>query len=294
MQARDRTLDELKAWCSEVKVLSERHVNDGLSFARVIVAKLSDEHAIACTPHAAERERNTLLLALDTAYCLWLDDYFEEKPHKASSLLEWAALPFPIAPPDDLPARALAHLCDRFRQEAASEQSYTTWADTLRNMLRALHKDALISAEPHLYSYTEYLENGERSSTIPHVFATISLIFGIDTRSRMADDRSSAMLRHLSLTIRLMNDLMSLDRERADGEHSNAVILMETFMPTLNAIEFVAAQRRAHELLLEQYLDDLGEGDPFVHIARTLTFAAEQFHSDPRERYSERIPPTYS
>src|SRR5262249_48904475 len=105
------------------------------------------------------------------------------------------------------------------------------WLETAARTVEAWQRGDMLSRGECDMSYSEYVENGGHSPAVPHITATAALLHGFDVASRLEDAVVARLVRNLSIAARLHNDLVSVEKERAEGCRANAVVLLERFRP---------------------------------------------------------------
>jgi hypothetical protein len=293
MELNKTVLEDVIAWGRDLRGFTEKHAIDGLTLVQGFAEGVLDERGCRVEGVGARGDRSLFLLAVDMACLIWLDDCFDARPSGADKLVDWEALARSAdARPTTPEAYGFFKLRSCFAEEARDPAAYELWLRTAVDVFLASHEDELLSRGERSWSYTEFLHNGENSIAVSHVVATISLVYGFDMPERMKDARFLRVLRDLSLAMRLQNDLASVEKERVEGNRSNAVLFIEKFMPREQAWSFVAEQREGYERLLFQELAAFGEGDPFHRVAEIMLASTERFYVVPRDRYLGRSNPT--
>jgi hypothetical protein len=290
MNLNERVLSKMRAWGGELEGFTEQHAISGLSFAQCIASGVLDPSGIYVEGVGSGDDRSLFLLAIDTACCaLWIDDRFDVPLNNSRRDVDLEALlRSSTAPATTVEGRGFYLLRTGFEKESDSA-SYRLWLDTALDTFRAFHENALWSCSAGPESYAEYLQNGEHSIVAIHSMASISLVNGFDLPARMGDLRVVRLLKNLSLTLRLENDLMSLEVERATGVRANAVLLLEQFMPHLQAVAFVKDQKEGYQRLLARDFKALGANDPLVRSARAIWASTASFYAASRSRYSKAL-----
>jgi hypothetical protein len=284
MQLNEAVFRELRAWGRGLPGFTERLARDMLALSQLITAALEEEEVISAARPRGEREHDLLLFTLDVACIVWLDDRFDAAAGVEGTTLDPGSLLEDrlAASPEAL---AFSVLRARFAREAPDEASYRLWLDTFLETVAAYHEVALIQNGKQPWSYAEHLHNGEVSVTVPHLFATLSLIHGLDLPARRHRPPVPRLLRHLCRTMRLQNDQASADKEREEEVRANAVLLMEEIMPRVRARSFVRAEEEGYRRLLGRDLDELGQADPLGRTARALLAGTQRWYAVARERY---------
>jgi hypothetical protein len=279
---RESVLSELNAWGRDLEGFTEKHASDGLAYAESIAGGLQNVGV-----DQAPADRNVLLIAMDTACCLWIDDRFEASEAGSGAPVDLEALiRAAVKSPTTPEAHGFFLLRSRFATEAANESSYRLWLDTALDTFRSYHEDALISQREPSWSYAEYMQNGECSVVVMHIVTTVSLVYRLDMPSRMNSPQFVRLMRNLCRFARLQNDVVSLNKERAQGTRANAVLLLEESMPPKHALAFVEAEASGYERLLSLDRGALDPQDPFAQIVEVILASTRQFYVVSRDRYS--------
>lgn len=286
-------LRDVRSWGRDLDGFTNQHADNGLSYAQCVVNGVHDASGAFVEGVRPGDSRTMVLLAIDTACCaLWIDDCFDVRVDGSSRSVDLPAL---VASATERPTtregRGFHLLCARFRQEADSA-AYELWVNSALDTFRAFHESSFVSSRAEPYSYAEHLQNGEQSIAVIHSMATISLICGFDMAARLRDPRVSRMLRNLSLMLRLENDLMSAEVERANKVRANAVLLLEELLQRAQAVAFVTIQALGYRRLLERDFEELGARDPLVKSARALSAATIHFYAASRARYTPVVAPS--
>lgn len=284
-------LGKLLAWGRELYCFDDEHAFDGLILAQNHIEGVQGEHGICVEGLGVRDERTLLLLAMDATWLLWLDDFFDARLTALDEHANWRELITNAIEPSTCPEiRGFSLLRSQFAAEAEDQAAYQLWVDSAIDVFGAYHQNALLSRGKRSWSYAEYMQNGETSVGVMHYVATISLLYKFNMPPRMGDARFVRLLRNLCLAMRLQNDLISVEKERSEGDRANAVMIMEEFMPYPQALAFVAEQKKGLERLLRQDRDVLGAQDPFSRVADVLLTATEILYLDRRDRYAADAP----
>lgn len=232
------------------------------------------------------------LSALDLACVLWVDDRFDAAGEPDGEAEPWDALRAALcggsaATPG---AAGLARLAARFRAAAPHPDDHAWWTATLLDVLRASDRDRALSRGGGTFSWGEYLRNGEHSIAVAHTVAALSLAHGLGLAAESGEPRPRRALRWLCLSMRLRNDLASVERERREGNRANGVFVMERHLPPGEALAFVEAERRGYERMLAEELAGFAPGHPFPRVARVIADEVERFYAAPTSRYGGPAP----
>ena len=224
MSTPDAELNDLLAWGRGLEGFTETHARDGLVIARGYISGIPDPTGGWIAGIGAVHERCGLLLAMDLAWLLWLDDCFDLGDAAVDLDPLLAAVDGPARSRE---ARGFQHLRAQIQRATTCPRAIALWTRTAIDVFRAYHLNAEWARAPRTLSYGEYLANGEHSIATTHFVATAALVYGWDLAARLHDEGFRRCLRNLSLLTRLQNDLASAERERADRTPANAVLLLE-------------------------------------------------------------------
>jgi hypothetical protein len=281
-------LAEIMAWGSKLPGFAQSHARQGIRVARCIVEGIEDRDGNAHPGIGAPSPHTLHDLALDIAWNFWLDDCFDSHPEQSSNRM-LCLDDFESSDTDDAPLEVWSAAEVRAGMRSvvdASEAGLALWMDSVVEMTKAFQRNKRASREGEEWTFAEYLDNGERSSTVPHVLATIALLYGLDMPQRMTDPAFTRLIRHLSLEIRLENDLMSAEKELEEGDSANVTQIMNRFMPLSIVTDFIEEQRQSYERMVLDDLDALMPDDVFGRAMRLLLEAAHWFYTVEQDRYS--------
>lgn len=280
------TLNELLEWGRALEGFTRSHATDAVALVDGYIHGVEVEGR-RVNGIGAPREDAALLLSIDIAWLLWLDDCFDQKPGPP---IRWEELARSVDRPCDLvEAEGFARVRARMEEATTGEAEIRSWLESTIDVFRAYHQNELFGRGEKPFTYGEYLQNGETSIAAMQFLATISLVYGLAIGERMKDTRFRRMIRNLCLTMRLQNDLASADKERAQQYRANAVLVLEEHMPGSRATAFVLAERRGYERIMREDMDAiLAPNDPVAGVIEVLLASTELYYAIPRERYAER------
>lgn len=266
--------EQLRAWKERLPGFNESHVQFGVRLSEFIVDGLLTLDGERL--RGLGRPSSTVAhdLGLDIAWIFWLDDRFDSSPDDGPSELQQ---PVEIS--------SATRIRESLRVGPRPIAAWELWTRSVVEMTRAFRRNQRLSRTGLDWSYAEYLDNGEVSSAVPHFVATISLVYNLDMHERLTDPTFVRMLRHLSLEMRLENDLVSLSKELEEGDCANSVLLLSDELGLERARAFVEQQRSGHERMALAAMNQLGAADPLVQAARLILEGAHWFHAAERERY---------
>jgi hypothetical protein len=283
-------MENLVAWGRVLPGFNHAYAVDGITLAQCITDGVEDRKHVHIPGLGAENPNMLFELALDTAWIFWLDDRFDSHPEgSARRLSALEQFDNENAGPSSAPeVFSLSLLASTLGLKGKSDAARKLWKDTAIELFHAFRNNEMLSRSEISWSYAEYLQNGEISSAVWHFVATISLLYELDMVARMPDPRFQRLLRNLSLALRLRNDLVSITKEREEGDRANALIVVEQLLSSSQAVEFIEAQRAGHERLVLAGIADMPPDDPFARIANIMLHASHSFYVMDTERYSGR------
>jgi len=278
---------ELLTWGEKLHGFGREHVRHGVRLARCIVDGVEDQdgnfHPGIGTPHPDVFHD----LALDVAWIFWLDDCFDSNPEQSSNRMLCLA-DFDDAA-EDAPLEVWSAAAVRKGMRSVVEgraAEMILWMDSVVEMTKAFQRNKRSSRSGDQWTFAEYLDNGEQSSAVPHFLATVSMLYGLDLPQRLSDPSFTRTIRHLSLEMRLENDLVSVDKEIDEGDHANVMLIMNRFMPREAVFDFIEEQRCGFERMVIEDLDDLLPDDLLANAMRLVLEGAHWFHKIEQDRYS--------
>lgn len=280
-------MSEILAWGSKLPGFGRAHARQGIRVARCIVVGIEDRDGNFIEGIGGANPDILHDLALDIAWNFWLDDCFDSNPEQSSNRM--LCLDDFESTDTDAPLEVWSAAEVRAGMRSLKncpEPDIALWMDSVVEMTKAFQRNKRASRDGEDWTFAEYLDNGERSSTVPHVLATISLLYGLNLPQRLTDPAFTRLIRHLSLEIRLENDLMSVDKEIEEGDSANVTLIMNRFMPLSIVTEFIEEQRSSYEKLVRDDLEALMPDDLFGRAMRLLLEAAHWFYTVEQDRYS--------
>jgi hypothetical protein len=284
-------MTELLAWGDQLPGFAREHVRHGIRLARCIVEGVEDRDGNFHPGLGARHPDSFFDLALDIAWIFWLDDCFDSNPEQSSNRLLCLADFEDSA--DDAPlevwSAAAVRAGMRSIQDCPDDEAIL-WMDSVVEMTKAFQRNKRSSRSGVDWTFAEYLDNGEQSSAAPHFLATVSMLYGLDLPRRMTDPSFTRILRHLSLEMRLENDLVSCEKEMDEGDNANVILIMNRFMPRDAVFDFIEEQRSGYERMVLDDLDELTPDDPLGRVMRLVLEGAHWFHSVEQDRYSKPSP----
>lgn len=265
-------LARVMAWAAEFEDFAVHHAADGLYVAE------------ACVDPRTDSRDDVFLVALVSAFWFWFDDRSDKFLRDEHTPVDWDTL---IAygreqPPSELgdtpEVRYFQRLCDVLAPLATYPGEHLWFRIGSAKVFRAMFAEERMSRDAEARSLVECIETGAHSTTLPSILTAAYLVRRMNRPGRHDDPRVGNIERYLYLSQRLLNDLKSAEKERREGHAgrvSNSVLLLESELSRARAREFVEAQRRGYERLLQHNLDRLGPDDPF---AATITRLVRCIH----------------
>jgi hypothetical protein len=284
------TLEELVAWGSALAGFRRSYATDALTLVNGYLHGVTAADGRRVEGIGMRDERSALLLSIDLAWLLWLDDRFDGGTDQE---IHWEDLARSVKERCDLEeAKGFALVRAAMVTEAGDGADYRFWLEATIAVFRAYHLNELFSRGEKACSYAEYLQNGETSIAALQFLATLSLVYRLALSERLRDARFQRMMRNLCLAMRLQNDLASADKERDQHDHANAVLILEKALPRTKAVSFVFEERQGYERLLREDMRSLAPTDPYLRIIEILLASTELYYQIPRERYATRNVPS--
>jgi terpene synthase-like protein len=287
MKLNSIVVNEIVTWGQGLDGFERSYAVDGVTMAQGYVEGVLGDGGQAVPGIGPERgcERPMFVMALDLAWLLWLDDRFERHARSAE-LTDWRALHGATTGlPTTVEGEAFYRVRTRMAQEAPRVADYQLWLDSALSVFDAYRENQLLTRGERTWGYAEHLANGETSIALAHFLATVSLAYDYRFVDRVADSQYMRTVRSLAIATRLQNDLVSVDKERRDGERANAVLVLEELLGFEKACAFVRAERQSHERLLARDLAALPPHDPLVPLARIILAATEHYYRVAHSRY---------
>jgi hypothetical protein len=285
-------MSELLAWGAKLPGFGREHARHGIRLARCIVDGVEDRNGNFIPGIGAHHPDGLFDLALDIAWIFWLDDCFDSNPEQSSNRLLVLADFEDSA--DDAPLEVWSAAAVRAGMRSVSSKSSDAegilWMDSVVAMTKAFQRNKRSSRSGVDWTFAEYLDNGEQSSAVPHFLATVSMLYGLDLPQRMTDPSFTRIIRHLSLEMRLENDLVSCEKEMDEGDNANVTMIMMRFMPREDVFEFIEEQRSGYERMVLDDLEELMPDDRLGRVMRLVLEGAHWFHNSTQDRYSRPIP----
>lgn len=282
---------ELLSWGDRLPGFGREHARHGIRLARCIVDGVDDQAGNFHPGLGARHPEVFFDLALDIAWIFWLDDCFDSNHEQSSNRMLCLADFEDQAEDAPLEVWSAAKVRSGMRSiPAEGEAERVLWMDSVVEMTKAFQRNKRSSRSGVDWTFVEYLDNGEQSSAVPHFLATVSMLYGLDLPQRLTDPAFTRIIRHLSLEMRLENDLVSCEKEIEEGDNANVMLIMNRFMPLHAVMDFIEEQRCGYERMVLDDLDDLLPDDAFGRVMRLVLEGAHWFHKVEQDRYSKPNP----
>lgn len=222
------------------------------------------------------------LFAMAVAWTFWIDELFDAEKAPSAPLVDIEAVIRAMDGAASTPESAGFHqLTQRLHAYRSDSGGWRLWLDTAADAVRAWRVEERLSSGHTSLSYAEYTDNGFNSTAVPYIIATASLLYQLEMPRRLEEEPIRRLLRHLSISCRLHNDVFSVDKERQEGSRANAVLLLERFLPPEQARALVLDDLRGYERMLAGDVARLSAGDPFARLARVMPEAHRVLYTAP-------------
>jgi hypothetical protein len=279
-------LDELLGWGRALDGFAPEHAENALSVVQGYMDGVGGETGGWIDGIGIKDPDKLRLFAMDLTWTFWLDEFFDGRGDKAYADLDSivrAILDGPATTPE---ARGFYELRSQFGEYAQAKADYRLWQDTAVAAVTSWTLEERLTKGLVTTSYAEYLENGVNSTAVPHIVATASLLYGFKMAARLGEEPVRRLVRDLSISCRLHNDLFSAQKERDEGCMANAVLLLDRLLPGVQAHVFVADELKGYERMLGADIEALGGADPFSRLARIMPESHRVLYTASRGRYS--------
>ena len=230
-----------------------------------------------------------LLLLQDIAVFVWLDDCFAGTTARLP--VPWSSL-VPGAPGSSRETKVFDRLHAAVLARGGSPEAIELWLRTGVAFLELRERDwaQRRRGEQRQWTFLDYVAEAEVDSTIQHMLATLSLLHGLDMHARMEELVFRSYLRNIGVLARLLNDLSSVARERAEGAPRNVVLLLEGQVDGDGARAIIETRVRAHREHLARDRASLGHHDVLAHAGALMLEAVERVYTLPGVRYEPSGP----
>jgi hypothetical protein len=279
-------LEEVMRWGQALDGFNRTHASNALTIVQGYVNGVEGEDGRFVEGFGSGEHRKLCLFAIDVAWIFWLDDLFDSPRQPGRPPIDIESILRAIhGEPTTLESEGFHALRERFAH-LSSTDDHGLWQDTASRTVVAWRLEQELSHKRARLSYSEYLENGINSTAVPHMMTTASMLYGFGLGSRLGEEAVQRLVRHLSISSRLNNDLCSVEKERREGSLANAVLLLAEKLPVEQAREFVVEDLQGFERMLRADIAMLDAGDPIARMGRVMPEAHRILHTDPRGSYS--------
>ena len=281
-------LAELLVWGRDLEGFKSEHASNALLVVQGYVEGVQLPDAPRVRGIGSQDIERFSLFAKDLTWTFWLDEWFDSAERGANEFLDVDAVVRAIhggevRTPESAGFAALAR---SFAEYSRFGPEYELWKSTAEAAVRAWGVEERLSRGALRLTYDDYVRNGVNSTAVPHIVATASLLYGFRMAVRVAEERVGRLVRNLSISCRLHNDLYSVEKERREGCLANAVLLRESSHPNENQHGFVAEELSIYERRIREDVAALGEGDPFGTLATIMPATHQVLYTNPRGQYS--------
>ena len=254
-------------WASDIEAFEKHHAVDGVFHAGGF-----------CIPPFDSDPETLFLLALDVAFWFWIDDRSDKCLLNESSPFDWddfigfvEGITSGARSVEDLSPekRFVLRLSELLKGSTTSAAGHDFWLMTVCRVSRGMRFEETAHRNGHVPSYLECIEYCMRSTAIPNILATASLVCEIDRAARQAEMTVWDIERCFCIHQRLLNDLKTYRAERHEGHEgkiTNLVLLMERIVGIDKAVRFVTNDLARIENTLMELAERLGREDPFVQL----------------------------
>ncbi|UQA56523.1 terpene synthase family protein [Polyangium aurulentum] len=256
-------LERILRWAKGIEDFEEHHAHDGVFLGSAFRHDGLPENADA-----------DFLVGLCVTFWFWFDDRSDRFRCDADTYDTLIALGSDPSHRTTKRAPEIAffeRLGDEVKQRCGSAAEHAWWLMGSAIVFRGMLAERVMSRAGAAPSYAEALEAGADSSTLPSILPAANVAHRMDRAARASDQRLARAERYMCLSQRLLNDLVSADKERREGHAgrvSNIALLLEGSMSRGAARAFVEAQLHGYERLMSHELDLLGPGDDFARLIR--------------------------
>lgn len=279
---------EVNAWGRHLHGFKAEHTRNALIVAQGYIEGATGSDGQRVEGIGDGDRRKLCLFATDLAWTFWQDETFDSRAPDERSLLDVEAVVRAIRGEPALTeeAQGFVWLRRAFADYARHEADYLLWQETAAAAVLSWSIEERLSKGLSGMSYSEYVENGFNSTAVPHLVATASLLHGFGLARRNAEETVRRLVRNLSISCRLHNDLFSVDKERREGCLANAVLLLEKMAPGAPWQAFVADDLKGYDRMIDSDAASLGPIDPFARLAKIMPAAHHVLYTTPHGQYS--------
>lgn len=286
--ADDAVLADVVRWGQGLEGFKPEHARNALLVVRGYVEGVETGEGLRVQGIGEVNSHKLFLFALDLTWTFWLDEVFDGRAQDRENLLDVASVVAAIlgGPARTPEAAGFAALSSAYHEYAEAREDVNLWRATAAAAVTAWGLEERLSKGREMLSYAEYVENGVNSTAVPHIVATASLLFGFGMAARGHDERVRRLVRNLSISCRLHNDLFSVEKERRESCGANAVLLLEAILPGAQCHRVVVDDLAGYERMLRRDVEALGPLDPFARLATIMPASHQVLYTAPRTAYS--------
>lgn len=286
----DAMLERLSAWGKGLKGFKREHARNALLIVRKYVEGVELPDGSRVQGVGVVDPDKLLLFAKDLTWTFWLDEAFDGRDRYPVDTTDVVNAIFGQQG-KTAEAEGFVLLDESFREHLRNDASpeLALWRATAAAAVTAWGLEHELSRGRTELSYAEYVENGVNSTAVPHIVATASLLYDYHMSSRLDEEAVRRLVRNLSLSCRLHNDLFSVEKERQEGCMANAVLLLDMLFPGIDSQAFVARDLGGYERMISKDVEKLGAEDVFSRLATVMPAAHQVLYTSPRTSYR---PPT--
>ncbi|AKT42789.1 terpene synthase family protein [Chondromyces crocatus] len=279
-------LQRILAWGEGLEKFKPSHGRNALTIVQGYVDGVDDEQGHPVQGLGGDREA-LFLFATALTWTFWIDELFDADKGGTSAPVDVGAVLRGIEGKDDAPAaQGFQRLRALFVAYEGDAEAYGLWLQTAADAVKAWEIEDLLSYGKLSLSYAEYLENGYNSTAVPFILATAALVHRLDMPSRLHEEAIRSLLRQLSISCRLHNDIFSVEKERREQSCANAVLVLERLLPAEQAERVARDDLQGYERMLRRDVDRLPPGDAFGVLGRVMPEAHRILYTDPRGDYA--------
>lgn len=276
--------EQLLSWGGDLFELSNSELRAALAFVEGYEQQFDERRYPGLRP-LSEHER--FLLLTDIAVFVWIDDMFEHAGER--SPVPWAQLAVGTSN-TNREAKVYDRLHAQMRSYGRDRQAVELWRSTGVAFLELQERDwaARRAGREREWTFLDYLLEAEVNSSIQHMYATLSMLHGLDMHTRMEAPVFRSYLRNIGVLARLLNDLCSVERERSEAAPRNVVLFLEGQVDGSGARSIIETRVREHRAHLERDRGLLGEHDPLADVGGMMLASVERIYDLPGVRYEPR------
>lgn len=272
---------QLTAWGAGLFELSSSQLGASVAFIEGYEALLGAHTSSGVVPLSPS---DRLLLLIDIAVFVWLDDTFDRA--EARNPVAWGSL-IPGAPVPNREAVVFDRLHTAMRERGGDPQALELWRSTGVAFLELQERDWEMrrAGRKRSWTFLDYMLEAEVNSSIQHMLSTLSLLHGLDMHARMDEVEFRSYLRNIGVLARLLNDLSSVERERKEAAPRNVVLFLEGQLEGDRARALIETRVRTHREHLAHDRKALGPDDALADAGSLMLAAIQRIYGLPGVRY---------